>query len=151
MEDRALRTTSIDAAIRPGYSIAMRLRRAALILTLATAACSAKISATIQVDDAPFAPTDCRSGQALGFSGIELIDANGRHLRLMAQADGSTSVALFAADAPRGDLLGPCGTLVMHAQNSRINSITNLEGTASLDCQAVGHKVTGKVDFANCH
>jgi hypothetical protein len=72
-------------------------------------------------------------------------------LRLLANADGTANAALFAPNAARGDLLGPCGALGTQAQKSRINSIVNLMGTAELSCEALGHKISGKVSFENCH
>lgn len=114
-------------------------------------ACTAKITGDLQVDGAPFQVKDCRSGQAMGFSGILLIDGGGRQLRLLASGDGTMVAALFPPEAARGDSLGTCGTLAMQAQNSRINSIVNVQGTAALQCEAVGHKISGKITFANCH
>jgi hypothetical protein len=103
------------------------------------------------VDGAPFTIKQCRSGQAFGFSGIELTDASGNRLRLLANADGTCSAALFKGNSLTGDRLGQCGTLAMEAQSSRINSIVNVKGTAKLLCEAVNHKVTGTVEFENCH
>src|SRR2546423_1564952 len=114
-------------------------------------ACHSKIVGELQVDGAPFAITECRSGQSLGFSGIMLADGGGRHLRLLASADGTTGAAQFPPGPAGGDSLGNCGTLAMQAQNSRINNIANLKGTATLQCEAVGHKISGKIDFENCH
>jgi len=39
----------------------------------------------------------------------------------------------------------------MQAQSSRINSITNVMGKARLACEALGHKVSGGIEFENCH
>lgn len=113
--------------------------------------CTSKITGTLQVDGAPFDIKQCRSGQAFGFSGIELTDASGNRLRVLANADGTCTAALFKGDSPTGDRLGQCGTLVMAAQSSRINSIVNVKGTAKLSCEAVNHRVSGTVDFENCH
>ena len=127
------------------------MRRIILGTLLLLSACTSKIVGDLQVDGAPFQIKECRSGQALGFSGILLVENGGRQLRLLASGDGNTVAALFAPGAERGDTLGTCGTLGMHAQNSRINSIVNVEGTAALACEAVGHKISGKVTFENCH
>lgn len=117
----------------------------------ALVSCQSKVTGTLQVDGALFAVQQCRSGQAFGFSGIELANAAGDRLRLLANADGTCSAALFKGDSPTGDRLGQCGTLAMEAQSSRINSIVNVKGTAKLSCEAVNHKVIGNVDFENCH
>jgi len=118
---------------------------------LALVGCTAKVTGTLQVDGTAFEVKQCRSGQAFGFSGIELTDANGRRLRLLANADGTCSAALFNGDSATGDRLGQCGTLAMTAQSSRINSISNVMGTAKLACEAGVHKVAGNVEFENCH
>ena len=121
------------------------------LILLALVGCHAKVTGTLQVDGITFAVEQCRSGQAFGFSGIELTDANGRRLRLLASADGTCTAAIFKGDSTTGDRLGSCGVLTMEAQSSRINSIVNVKGTAKLACEAVGHKVTGKIEFENCH
>jgi hypothetical protein len=122
-----------------------------LFALLGLVGCTAKVTGTLQVDGTAFAVGQCRSGQAFGFSGIELTDANGRRLRLLANPDGTCAAALFSGNATTGDRVGQCGELTMTAQSSRINSITNLKGTAKLNCNAGGHKVTGNVEFENCH
>ena len=121
------------------------------LILFALVGCHAKVTGTLQVDGTTFAVAQCRSGQALGFSGIELTDANGRRLRLLANADGTCTAAIFRGDSTTGDRLGPCGVLTTEAQSSRINSIVNLKGTAKLACEAVGHKVAGNIEFENCH
>jgi len=118
---------------------------------LALAGCTSKVTGTLEVDGSPFTVEECRSGQAFGFSGIELKEAGGRRLRLLANGDGTCTAALFKGDSQTGDRLGECGTLEMQAQSSRINSITNVMGKAQLACEAVGHKVTGGIEFENCH
>lgn len=121
------------------------------MMALALFGCTSKIAGKLEVDGAPFTIKQCRSGQAFGFSGIELTDASGNRLRLLANADGTCSAALFKGDSPTGDRLGQCGTLAMEAQSSRINSIVNVKGTAKLLCEAVNHRVAGNVEFENCH
>lgn len=121
------------------------------LVALALVGCKSKVSGALEVDGSPFAVQQCRSGQAFGFSGIELSDATDRRLRLLANGDGTCTAALFKGDSPTGDRLGQCGTLTMEAQSSRINSITNVQGTAKLACEAVSHKVTGSIEFENCH
>jgi hypothetical protein len=122
-----------------------------LLALLALVGCTAKVTGTLQVDGTTFAVQQCRSGQAFGFSGIELTDGTGRRLRLLANPDGTCTGALFSGDSSTGNRLGQCGELTMAAQPSRINSITNLKGTAKLNCEAGGHQVAGNVEFENCH
>jgi hypothetical protein len=121
------------------------------LVALALVSCQSKVTGSLEVDGSPFAVQKCRSGQAFGFSGIELTDTSGNRLRLLANADGTCTAALFKGDSPTGDQLGQCGTLAMEAQSSRINSIVNVKGTAKLACEAVNHKVIGNVKFENCH
>ena len=121
------------------------------LVALTLVGCQSKVTGTLEVDGSPFAVQQCRSGQAFGFSGIELSDAAGNRLRLLANADGTCTAALFKGGSATGDRLGECGTLTMEAQSSRINSITNVQGTAKLSCEAVNHKVVGNVAFENCH
>jgi hypothetical protein len=118
---------------------------------LALAGCTSKVTGTLEVDGSAFEVKECRSGQAFGFSGIELTDAGGRRLRLLVNGDGTCTAALFKGDSNTGDRLGQCGALDIQAQSSRINSITNVMGKAQLACEAVGHKVAGNIEFENCH
>ena len=121
-----------------------------LVLIVAVG-CHAKITGSLEVDGTPFVVKQCRSGQAFGFSGIELTDSIGRRLRLLAGADGTCTAAIFKGDSATGDRLGPCGQLTMAAQSSRINQIVNVKGNAKLDCEGAGHKVAGDIEFENCH
>jgi hypothetical protein len=121
------------------------------LAALALSGCQSKVSGTLEVDGSSFSIQQCRSGQAFGFSGIELSDTTGRRLRLLANADGTCTAALFKGDSPTGDGLGQCGTLAMEAQSSRINSITNVRGKAKLACGVGNHKVAGEIEFENCH
>jgi hypothetical protein len=120
-------------------------------LLILLAGCTAKIGGSLTVDGASFPIKTCRSGQAFGFSGIELADEGGRRLRLILNPEGTCRGALFQPGADRGAALGECGTLSMTAQSSRINSITNVKGHAALKCSGDGHQVEGSVQFENCH
>jgi len=131
------------------------LKRTSLLVVAFVAlfcvSCQSRVTGTLEVNGSPFAVKQCRSGQAFGFSGLELTDASGRRLRLLASADGTCTAALFKGDSPTGDRLGQCGALTMQAQSSRINSIVNVKGTAKLSCEAAGQKVVGDIAFENCH
>jgi hypothetical protein len=118
---------------------------------LLACACTSKLSGELTVDGAPFKVNECRSGRAFGYSGLQLADAGGRRLRLFLNPDGTTTLALFAEGAARGDTLGNCGLLSMETQHSTINNINNVKGTMTLQCAALGHSVAGKLDFENCH
>lgn len=120
---------------------------AALVVS-ALAGCSAKLTGSIQLDGAPFAVSSCKSGEPMGFAGVEL--SNGaKRIRLVALPDGSAGAIVFD-HGDKGDDLGPCGTLQIHPQNSQINSVTNVEGRTTLACEGA-HKLSGTLEFANCH
>ncbi len=121
------------------------------LLLPALAGCQSKVAGTLEVDGSRFVPKVCRSGQAFGFPGIELTDEAGRRLRLFASPEGTAAAALLSDGAPTGVRLGQCGTLVLEAQSSKINNITNLKGSARLSCESSGHKVSGNLEFENCH
>ena len=121
------------------------------LLALAWVGCTSKMAGTLEVDGTPFVPRVCRSGQAFGFYGIELTDETSRRLRLFTNPDGTASAVLFKGDGPTAERLGQCGTLRLEAQSSKINSITNVKGTARLSCEINNHKVVGNLEFENCH
>lgn len=129
----------------------IRMRHFMIALALFASACTPKIAGELQVDGALFAISGCRSGQALGFSGVLFQGQDGRTIRVLANPDGTCGAALFPAGATIGDNLGTCGQLAMQAQPSRINNIVNIKGMATLTCDAAGHKVIGSVKFENCH
>lgn len=111
-----------------------------------------KIVSNLQMDNASFVVTQCRSGAALGFSGIQLSDAAGRHVRVVVNpVNGNTTVALFPAQNSQGEDLGACGELVMNPQYSNVNGVRNQQGTVTFSCAASGYTLSGTVDFKNCH
>src|SRR4051812_42531516 len=111
----------------------------ALPLLVLVAACSAKLSGSITVDGKPLDISSCKSGQPMGFAGIQIEDDAGRRLRLIANPDGSAEAILFAGEA-QGDDVGKCGTIEVHPQNSKINDVTNVEGVAKISCSG-SHKI----------
>jgi hypothetical protein len=120
-------------------------------LSIGLSGCQAHVRGDLVVDGAQFVSTQCRSGQAFGFSGIELTDTGGRRLRLSGNLEGTCAAALFAPGSPTGTNLLGCGVLTMKAQSSRVDGITNLQGSATLSCQAEAHAIHGQVEFENCH
>jgi hypothetical protein len=101
----------------------------------------------LMVDGKPIRPTKCRSGAVKGYSGVELSDEAGRLMRIDTSFKGVTFIVPGAQD------LGFywCAKVTITAQNSKINNITNIEGSATLKCENQGHTATGTVAFANCH
>ena len=123
--------------------------RKSLVLVICLSACSAKLSGSIEIDGNKLDISSCKSGQPMGFAGIELSDAAGKRLRLVANPDGTAQAILFAGEAQGADL-GKCGTIEVHPQNSKINDVTNVEGVAKISC-AGEHKLEGTLQFENCH
>ncbi|MBI5513202.1 MAG: hypothetical protein HY909_05500 [Deltaproteobacteria bacterium] len=133
----------------------MRNRRilGLLLAGVALGGCRAKLTGQLTLNGATFTPTSCRSGAVFGFVGVDLINDAGAKLRLVALPDGQADALYFAPGAATGIHLGPCGPLTVQRQNSRINSVYNVEGSAALQCAAAGGTpaVAGSVQFANCH
>jgi hypothetical protein len=121
------------------------------ILTAAFAGCKSKVIGNLEVDGTPFEVRECRSGQAFGYPGLQLIDAGGRRMRIFANPDGTASAALFQSGADVGDRLGSCGRIKIETQNSQINSIHNVMGQVELYCTTREHRVSGSLEFENCH
>jgi hypothetical protein len=122
------------------------------VLVLAVvAACTAKVESDLSLDGKVFQVDECRSGQRLGFVGIQLSDAAGLRIRLVARADGEANAFLFGPGAETGQPLGACGPFVVEDQNSKINSVRNVAGHATLACTAEPHVLKGTVTFKNCH
>lgn len=131
----------------------MRFTQLALLafVLAATAACSNKLSGSLEVDGKTFELDSCRSGQVFGFSGVELRSKAGQKLRLVQTPTGEGAVMLFTSGTSVGTELGKCGPFTLSQQNSTINNVKNVEGSATLDCSANGHSVKGAVSFSNCH
>jgi hypothetical protein len=111
--------------------------------------CRPELASEVKIDGESFQPTACRSGQANGFAGVDLIDDSDRTLRI-AQSPTNQPQAILIAGQQIVDL-GPCGTMALQRQNSTVNDITNVMGNATLKCEAEGHTVEGAVSFKNCH
>jgi len=111
--------------------------------------CKNEITASMQLDGAAFVPTSCRSGELNNFMGVDLTDDGGRVVRLVL-SPSNQPLAIVIADGKTTEL-GQCGALTVVRQNSTINDITNVEGNARLECEGAGRKLSGEVDFKNCH
>jgi hypothetical protein len=123
----------------------------AICLMLAFAGCAAHVQSSLQVDGAPFSPSTCRSGQASGFSGVELADDQGRRLRLAQNLNGTPAGVYFPAGAPIGEDLAGCFTMSTQTGVGVVNGVRNVEGSALLSCRTERHQVSGSVQFKNCH
>ncbi|MBK8259375.1 MAG: hypothetical protein IPK82_42810 [Polyangiaceae bacterium] len=120
-------------------------------LALTLAGCQAKLSSSVTVDGKPFSAESCRSGQAAGFTGVDLVGTDGSRLRLVTMPNGQAAAHIFAPGAATSTELGACGPFTVERQNSQINDIYNVKGTATLSCTSGGHSVSGTITFENCH
>lgn|GEM_PF-1546334 len=120
-----------------------------LALLVGVAGCTNEITAELLVDGEVFEPTSCRSGQANGFAGVDLIDNSRRTLRLVQSPTNQPQAILLAGEQVVD--VGLCGTLSVQRQDSTINDVTNVMGEARLACETTEHSVAGSVSFKNCH
>ena len=129
-------------------------RRFALIVLTASlllGGCKNRLSGSMVINGQNFTPTSCRNGEALSFYGVELSDAAGARLRLVNMASMQPVVYWMPVGATMPMPLGTCGMLTMNRSNSRVNNVSNVEGTAVLNCQFGAMSATGTVQFGNCH
>ncbi len=128
------------------------MRKLLAIGVLLAAACTNKLGGDVQLDGVAWMPTHCRSGVAYGFSGVQFEDAGGRRLRVVADPVTNTvRVSLFAAGSTTGEDIGSCASLNQRPQSSNVNGIQNQQGSVTFSCDGVGHKLSGKLTFENCH
>lgn len=127
-----------------------RLFSLAVVVAAATA-CTAHFTGALEIDGQPFEILTCHSGQALGFSGVELVDARDRRVRVAQDIDGTPAVVYFASGQERGEPLGSCATIHTQRGTGVIDGVRNVDGTASLSCKTAERRVTGDVRFENCH
>jgi hypothetical protein len=131
--------------------MALRLVSLAVVTVAAITACTAHFTGALEIDGQPFEILTCHSGQALGFSGVELVDARDRRVRVAQDIDGTPAVVYFASGQERGEPLGPCATIRTQRGTGVIDGVRNVDGTASLSCKTPERRVTGDVRFENCH
>jgi hypothetical protein len=122
-----------------------------LVLGTLLLACTAKISSDLTVDGKELKPTACRSGQPMGFAGVELRGSSDVRVRLFADPAGYANAVLLGVGPAAPVELGRCGSITVETQNSTVNDVRNVKGTATLECTTDGHSLKGKVTFENCH
>ena len=114
--------------------------------------CSAKLGGSVEVNGEKLGLSSCRNGVAFGFRGVQLTTKSGLRLRIGALPTGAAGVIVMPKGETVGTELGvPCGAFSISDQKSTINGVRNVEGKASLDCEAAGYKIKGEVSFENCH
>lgn len=126
---------------------------AAVAAMAALSGCKAKLNGNITVNGAAFTPTECRSGQPMGFAGVELADGAGQKIRIISDPAGSGGaiVVHMPAGAAVGMPVPGCGTVTVTPQNSTVNNVRNVEGRAQLQCATPGGVIAGNIEFGNCH
>jgi hypothetical protein len=116
------------------------------------AGCSNHLTSRVQIDGAQFSPTGCNNGIVYGFAGVQFQDAAGRRLRVLNNpATNEVRVAWFPDGTGRGYELGTCASLRQRRGTGTINGVQNQEGAVSFSCDSEGHKISGSIDFKNCH
>lgn len=119
------------------------------LLLSTTTGCTAELTSALKVDGESFVPTSCRSGQLNSFSGVDLVDDQGRTLRLVQSPTNQPNAIVLAGQGAVE--LGNCGSMSVTRQNSTVNDIANVMGEATLECEVDGHSVSGTISFKNCH
>jgi hypothetical protein len=97
------------------------------------------IESALIVNGARFAAVKCTSGNPQ-FTGIDMVDANGAKLRLVAELDGRTTAIVFAKNAKVGTWLSDCGDL-------SFDYGTALRGNTKLECGDAATTVSGWARF----
>jgi len=124
----------------------------AVVAALTASACSAELSGNVDLNGETLAFESCHNGVIYGFRGVELTATSGMRLRIGALPTGAAGVIVMPKDAATGTDLGvECGPFTITDQNSEINKVKNVEGKATLACEAKGFKLSGSVTFGNCH
>jgi len=123
----------------------------AVAAALLWAGCSNELSSNLEINGAPVKLTECRNGIVYGFRGVELTADTGVRVRVAGTETGESSVVIMPSGAKTGVRLGTCGAFEVADQSSTINSVKNVEGTASFDCKGDGFTLKGSAKFKNCH
>jgi len=133
----------------------MKQRVLSLVLGVSIASlaggCSNKLSGAVEINGESYELASCRSGAVYGFRGVELTTKGGHRVRIAATQTGEGFAAVMPPGAATGTEVGTCGPFSVEDQNSTINDVKNVEGTATLACEGGGFKLEGEIAFANCH
>jgi hypothetical protein len=97
-----------------------------------------RFDGALTVEGAPFTAVTCQSLEGIGAFGVELRDAAGARVRLVAEVDGSATVAVLSAGAAVGKRLPGCGELALAPTRLTLDHVRVLEGTARLTCGVAG-------------
>jgi len=113
-------------------------------------ACAGRVEGDLTVDGEKFSAMTCHSGAPQGFTGVDLVSTDEAKVRVAVQPDGQAQVWYFEPGSTVGTDLGVCGTASVTEQNSEINGVKNVMGTADLSCSGA-KTVAGFAAFENCH
>lgn len=117
-------------------------------------ACEPSVKGTITVNSKAFEVATCHSGQANvpAFDGIDFLDSQGRRVRFVRRAEGTTRAYLFEPGQKSGTLIGDgCAMLKLAPEHSAINSVRNLQGTVVGQCSRDGQSLSVQLTFQDCH
>lgn len=126
------------------------MTRFAWTLAVVAIGCSNKLSGSLDINGNTFTPTSCENLQRIGQRGVELHDDAYKKIRIVERPDGSADVYWFASSG-KGTKIADCATLTVRDQNSTVNKVKNIMGTAKLDCSKGDDEIKGNVTFENCH
>lgn len=103
------------------------------------------VNGSVTVDGRPFVVDRCRNGAPFGFAGVQLEDAQGRHLRLVNDpVTGAVQVGIFPAPSADGASLGRCASGAIESNRAFAR------GKVSLACDSNGHTAQGGLEFFDC-
>ncbi len=97
-----------------------------------------------------FVPSDCRSGQAYGFFGVDVVDEAGHVVRVISDpVQGPVVMVQREPGKARRLALQSCATSEVRIvrTNTTVNDVRVLDGTARLDCP----EVKADLSFEGCH
>jgi hypothetical protein len=116
-------------------------------LAVFLASCAAHFTGELVVDGEPFRPSECRPGQAYGFRGVELVDTQGRRVRIAQEHEGAPATVYY----PAHHSLGTCSSLRLASGLSKVQGVRSVEGDATLSCERGDRPIAGTIRFENCH
>jgi hypothetical protein len=130
----------------PRCGVWARMRNVVSLVLLACSSSCMQLHAQVAVDGASFAALDCRNLAVQGFAGIELIERNGRRLRLVKEPDGHAAAYVFDPRATVASKACHAVTVTSTCQPVAMDGICAVHGHAELACT----DLAGHVEFSGC-
>lgn len=125
-----------------------------LVVVGALLACSSEVTGTLTVNGSKFDIAECRSGEAYTpqFPGVEFQNASGEKVRFVTKPSGGFTLYHFKPGQGLGTLVGSdCGTVTVQTTNTKINDVSNIQGSVNANCTGGGVSVVAAVNYAKCH